>query len=114
MQGVPVVADASRPQRGRERFALYAYPVLWLAPALLLFALVPEVRLVPCQEARIAATTGTEGSCLVSDGNANEGVYHVANSGHALAVPGYSVRMVGPPRGTGPGPRRLPSASGWP
>ncbi len=81
-------------QRGRERFALYAYPVLWLAPAVLLFALVPEVRVMPCKEAGISASSGSEGSCLVSDGAGHAAVYHVVNSGHALEMPGYSIRLV--------------------
>jgi uncharacterized RDD family membrane protein YckC len=81
-------------QRGRERFALYAYPVVWLAPAVLLFALVPDVRVLPCKEAGIAAASGTEGSCLISDRAGNQAIYHVVNSGHALEMPGYSIKLV--------------------
>jgi hypothetical protein len=88
------VARASKPaprpeRRGREQLAFYAYPLVWLAPAALLFVLVPETRLLPCDEAALAVG-GTEGSCLLQDGRA----WDVVNTGHTLSVPGYSARLV--------------------
>jgi hypothetical protein len=89
-------APAPRPERrGRERFALWAYPCVWLAPAILLFALVPDTRLLSCKDAGISAETGQEGSCLMTDGHGGEGVLQAVNIGHTLRLPRYSVRVLG-------------------
>ena len=80
-------------RRGRERFALYAYPCVWLAPFALLYALMPDARVLPCKEAGITSGSGTEGSCLVSK-NGEMAVFDVVNAGHTLRMPGYSVRLV--------------------
>ena len=93
------VARASAPgprpaRRGRERFALYAYPAIWIAPAVLLFVLVPDTRVLPCREAGISPTSGTEGSCVhvYTDGSVR--VFDVVNAGHTLRTPSYTVRIV--------------------
>lgn len=88
---------APRPERrGRERFAFYAYPAVWLAPAVLMFVLLPETRLAPCSEARLTTTGGAEGSCLVDNSASGEPrVFDVVNAGHELRMPGYSARLVG-------------------
>src|SRR3982751_4910498 len=81
---------APRPaRRGRERFALWAYPCAWLAPFVLLYALVPDARVLPCGEVGVSSGSGTEGSCLVKH-NGQFAVFHVANAGHPLRMPGFS------------------------
>jgi uncharacterized RDD family membrane protein YckC len=88
-------APVPRPARsGRERFALYAYPCVWLAPFALLFALVPDARVLPCRDVGISSRSGTEGSCLVK-ANGQLAVFDVVNAGHTLRMPGFSVRLVG-------------------
>jgi uncharacterized RDD family membrane protein YckC len=91
-----------------ERIALWAYPCVWIAPAVLLFVLVPDVRLLPCHEVGISSASGTEGSCLVQGPNGEQGVFDVANSGHTLRMPGFSVRLVR--TRTRPAPRALRGA----
>jgi uncharacterized RDD family membrane protein YckC len=86
---------APKPARGRRResFALYAYPCAWLAPFVLLYALVPDARVLPCPEVGITSGSGTEGSCLVRL-NGELMVFDVANAGHRLRMPGFSVRLL--------------------
>lgn len=67
---------------------------MWLAPAVLVFALVPDSRLLPCGEVGITSASGTEGSCLMLTSTGKIGVFDVVNSGHTLHMPGYSVRLV--------------------
>jgi uncharacterized RDD family membrane protein YckC len=98
-------APGPRPARfGRERFALYAYPCLWLAPFALLFALFPDARVLPCSEAGMSARSPKEGSCLVQDQGRNA-VFDVVNAGHTLRMPGFNVRLLGTK--TRLAPRRL-------
>ena len=59
-------------------------------PAIGLFVIVPETRLLPCSD-KVLAVGGEEGSCLTPDGRA----WDVVNTGHTLHVPGYSARLVG-------------------
>jgi uncharacterized RDD family membrane protein YckC len=80
-------------RRGWERVALWGYPAVWLAPAVLLFALVPDTRLLPCRDVGISPGSGDEGSCLVQT-RAGDGVFSVVNTGHTLHMPGYDVKLV--------------------
>jgi uncharacterized RDD family membrane protein YckC len=91
-------------RRGWERAAVWGYPAVWLAPAVLLFALVPDARLLPCGEAGISAGSGNEGSCLVHS-RSGDGVFSVVNSGHTLHMPGYEVKLLR--TATHPAPRWL-------
>jgi uncharacterized RDD family membrane protein YckC len=98
-------APGPRPaRRGRERFALYAYPCVWLAPFVLFFALFPDARVLPCSEAGMSARSPKEGSCLVQD-HGRLAVFDVVNAGHTLRMPGFSVRLRGTK--TRIAPRRL-------
>lgn len=101
---------APRPARTTvlERVALYVYPCLWIAPAVVLFVLVPDTRLLPCREVGISSASGTEGSCLIRGENGELAVFDVANSGHTLRMRGYSVRLVR--TASRPAPRALRSA----
>jgi uncharacterized RDD family membrane protein YckC len=65
-------------RRGWERLAVWGYPAVWLAPAVLLFVLVPD---------------GDEGSCLVH-GRGGSGIFTVVNTGHTLHMPGYDAKLV--------------------
>ena len=94
-------------RRGRERFALYAYPCTWLAPFVLLYALVPDARVLPCGEVGMSAPSGKEGSCLVRE-HGRLAVFDAVNAGHTLRLPGFSVRLVR--TNTRPAPRGLRGA----
>jgi hypothetical protein len=99
-------APAPRPERrGRERFALWAYPCVWVAPAILLFVLVPDTRLLSCRDLGITVAASNEGSCVDSDGRGHEAVVQAVNIGHVLRLPGYSVRVLG--TGTATAPKQL-------
>jgi hypothetical protein len=91
-----------------ERIALYAYPCIWIAPAVLLFVLVPDTRLLSCRDAGISSASGTEGSCVAQGADGGAQVFDVVNSGHTLTMPGYSVRLLR--SATRPAPRALRSA----
>lgn len=106
---VRVDTPGPRPERGRprDRLALYAYPCLWIAPVVLLFALVPDARLLPCAEVGLTSGSGGEGACLVRFPRGVM-VYQVANTGHTLKMPGFSVRLAG--TRTRPAPRALRSS----
>jgi uncharacterized RDD family membrane protein YckC len=80
-------------RRGWERVALWGYPAVWLAPAVLLFALVPDARLLSCRDVGISPASGDEGTCLVQT-RSGDGVFSVANTGHTLHMPGYTVKLV--------------------
>jgi uncharacterized RDD family membrane protein YckC len=87
-------APYPRPARhGWERVAVWGYPAVWLAPAVLLFALVPDARLLPCERTGIKNGAGDEGSCLVHTRGGN-GVFTVVNTGHTLHMPGYDAKLV--------------------
>ena len=88
-------APGPRPARPvmRERFALFAYPCTWLAPFVLLYALLPDARVVPCHDMGLTSGSGTEGMCLMKV-RGELAVYDVANAGHTLSMPDYSVRLV--------------------
>jgi uncharacterized RDD family membrane protein YckC len=88
-------APGPRPARPtlRERLALFAYPCTWLAPFVLLYALVPDARVLPCGEVGISARSGKEGSCLLSS-HGRLAVFDSANAGHTLHMPGFSLRLV--------------------
>lgn len=87
-------APYPRPERhGWARAAVWGYPAVWLAPAVLLFAFVPDVRLLSCSETGMSAASGREGSCLVHT-RAGDGVYSAVNTGHTLHMPGYRARLV--------------------
>jgi uncharacterized RDD family membrane protein YckC len=83
---------APRPeQKGRERLAFWAYPCMWIAPAVLFFVLVPDTRALPCNEVGITAGAREEGSCLVGSAQ----VLDVVNVGHTLRLPGFRAQVVG-------------------
>jgi hypothetical protein len=111
LAGRTAVARASapgpRPARRnlRERFALWAYPCVWLAPAVLVFAFLPDSRLLPCGEVGITSASGKEGSCLGVGPEGKIQGFDVVNSGHTLNMPGYSVSLVR--TATRPSPRAL-------
>jgi uncharacterized RDD family membrane protein YckC len=89
-------ASAAYPRpdrRGWERVALWGYPAVWLAPAVALFMLFPDARLLPCERTGIAPGSGDEGSCLVQ-GRGGSGVFTVVNTGHTLDMPGYTAKLV--------------------
>jgi uncharacterized RDD family membrane protein YckC len=88
-------APGPRPARPilRERLALFAYPCTWLAPFVLLYALLPDARVLPCRDAGITSASGSEGRCLMKV-RGQLAVYDVANAGHTLRMPDYSVKLV--------------------
>jgi uncharacterized RDD family membrane protein YckC len=76
-------------RRAREWAALIAYPCVWLAPAVLLYALFPDARVPACHRVNVTFASG-EGSCSLPDGQ----VYTMADNGHVVRVPGYDVLLV--------------------
>jgi uncharacterized RDD family membrane protein YckC len=76
--------------RGRNLLALLAYPLVWLAPAVLLYVLMPAARARPCDETGITSK-GREGTCIDKDGR----VYTIVNAGHTLHMSEYDARLVG-------------------
>jgi uncharacterized RDD family membrane protein YckC len=90
-------ASAPYPKPARrgpwERLAVWGYPAVWLAPAVLLFAFVPDARVLPCEHTGISAGSGDEGSCLVQ-GHGGQGIFTVVNTGHTLHMPGYRAKLV--------------------
>jgi pSer/pThr/pTyr-binding forkhead associated (FHA) protein len=72
---------------GRDLLAFLGYPLLWIAPAVLAFALVPGARLHDCLRAGIA-TASSEGSCV-----AGGHVVTAANAGHTLHMPGIDTNL---------------------
>jgi uncharacterized RDD family membrane protein YckC len=103
-------ATSPRPARDtlREWFALYAYPCVWIAPVVLVFALVPDARLLPCREVGISSASGKEGSCLALGSYGDTQVLDIVNAGHTLHMPDYDVRLIR--TATRPSPRALRSS----
>jgi hypothetical protein len=59
----------------------------------LVFALVPDLRVLPCSKTGISPGSGDEGSCLVH-GRGGDGIFSVVNTGHTLHMPGYTAKLV--------------------
>src|SRR3954447_16844942 len=98
LAGRTCVTRASAPypkpeRRGWQRAAVWGYPAVWLAPAVLVFVLFPDARLLPCERTSIKGGAGDEGSCLVQT-RGGSGVFTVVNTGHTLHLPNYDAKLV--------------------
>jgi uncharacterized RDD family membrane protein YckC len=85
--------------RVRDRLALVGYPLMWLAPAVLLFALVPAARAKPCTEGAVNWSSPREGMCTSAgelEAYTPAGglvTYTFVNAGHTLHMDGYDARL---------------------
>lgn len=107
--GGTVVTRASfKPERAeprvRDRLALIGYPLMWLAPAVLLFALVPAARAKPCGTGPVNWQSVREGMCL---DEATGVTFTFVNAGHTLQMDGYEARLVATSRSHGFGDMRV-------
>jgi hypothetical protein len=98
LAGRTCVTRASAPyprpeRRGWARLAVWGYPAVWLAPAVLAFVLFPDARVLPCERTDIKGGAGDEGSCLVQT-RGGDGVFTVVNTGHVLHMPTYNAKLV--------------------
>ena len=77
------------PLAGRNLLAFVGYPMVWIAPAILAFVLLPGARLRDCYHTGIATGPAKEGSCIDTDGR----ILTVANAGNTLHMPDFDVRL---------------------
>ena len=75
--------------RGSNLLALIAYPIVWLAPAVLFFVFMPAARAESCDDAGITTDAQREGTCIDGDGR----VYTIVDAGHTLHMRGYDARL---------------------
>ena len=89
-----VVARATIPyappaRRKRDRQVLIAYPLLWIAPAILLYLFVPAASLPSCGAADFQGLAPKEGSCVVGGR-----IVTLVETGHVLHLRGFDADLV--------------------